>query len=905
MAPNGLPHRTWGHIVRNALHDVGEVVGPYVKIVIPNFRAAHYFYVISMSFLLSVIVFPISSFRYIDILFLMSGACTQAGLNTINLNELKLSQQILVYIMCTLTTPIFIHGLLLFLRLYWFERHFDNIKETSKLNSKMRRSATLAKTRTSADSTRVNTVVNQGIGLRPASRPRSPTNNEYQNSSGLSHQENSTSSSPIEMEKDMHYSEPSDDEDLGVGADVPPRLVDRLGDQESGDPLHVDDSSPIGQKLPGGGIKFGNLPHPSKRTIEIEPSDMYKSIAMMARNRRESQADDDVLVIKLPGEIERDSLGPIFTSKGRGIGGRKWKLRRSHWLSLKKTLSGSSGGIRRPSGLFADVEDDISDYVGDEGEDNDYASVDSEAENDIAVTDSEAEAGAPRTSLAFDLGQGPRRSRARSKDEEDGAYGLDTGGLLSRVMSTNYLSWTPTIGRNSAFVRLTEEQKEELGGVEYRAIKLLTKILVAYYIGFHVVAFIMYVAFIKSRGDYASQIREIGVSPVWWGFFTAQLVFNDLGLTLTPNSMATFSLNAFILVISCFFIVVGNTGFPIMLRFIIWLLFKAAKPLLLYKESLGFLLDHPRRCFTLLFPSVPTWWLFFILVVLNATDLILYIILDLDSAYFQAIPTGYRVLDGLFQAFSTRTAGFSVIDLSELHPAVQVSYMIMMYISVLPLAILIRRTNVYEEQSLGIYARGDEAHNEDTPSNFIGTHLRNQLSFDLWFIFLGLFIICIAEKSKLDLHNWRFSIFAILFEIVSAYGTVGLSLGFPGVNQSLSYKFTTISKLVIIAMMIRGRHRGLPYALDRAIILPDADMERRDEIQQNHAMQRAATSDAVLRSNTNEQFGGSALTNLKRVILRTATAYRRHSLFPAPTLLPEETHEMGRVHRRRSALSMR
>lgn len=904
MALNGLPRRTWGHIVRNALHDVGEVVGPYVKIVIPNFRAAHYFYVISMSFLLSVIVFPISSFRYIDILFLMSGACTQAGLNTIDLNELKLSQQILVYITCTLTTPIFIHGLLLFLRLYWFERHFDNIKETSKLNSKMRRSATLARSRTSADSTRVNTVTNQGIGMGVTPRARSSIDDEFQNSSGLGPHENSTSSSPIEMEKDLHYSEPSDDEDLGVGAEVP-RQENRLEDEESGDPLHVGDSNLGAQKLPGSGIKFGNLPHPSKRTTEIEPSDMYKSIAMMARNRRESQADDDVLVIKLPGEIERDSLGPIFTSKGRGIGGRKWKLRRSHWLSLKKTLSGSSGGIRRPSGLFADAEEDNSDFVGDEGDENDYASVDSEAENDIAVTDSEAEAGAPRTSLAFDLGQGPRRSRARSKDEEDGAYGLDTGVLLSRMMSTNYLSWTPTIGRNSAFVRLTEEQKEELGGVEYRAIKLLTKILLAYYIGFHVIAFIMYVAFIKSREHYASKMREFGISPVWWGFFTAQLVFNDLGLTLTPNSMSTFSLNTFILVVSCFFIVVGNTGFPIMLRFIIWVLFKTAKPLLLYKESLGFLLDHPRRCFTLLFPSVPTWWLFFILVVLNATDLVLYIILDLDSDYFQAIPTGYRVLDGLFQAFSTRTAGFTVIDLAELHPAVQVSYMIMMYISVLPLAILIRRTNVYEEQSLGIYARGDEAHNEDTPSNFIGTHLRNQLSFDLWFIFLGLFIICIAEKSKLDQHNWRFSIFAILFEIVSAYGTVGLSLGFPGVNQSLSYKFTTISKLVIIAMMIRGRHRGLPYALDRAIMLPDADMERRDDIQQNHAMQRAATTDAVLRSTTNDQFGGNTLNNLRRVILRTATAYRRHSLFPAPTLLPEETHEMGHIHRRRSTLSFK
>ena len=41
-----------------------------------------------------------------------------------------------------------------------------------------------------------------------------------------------------------------------------------------------------------------------------------------------------------------------------------------------------------------------------------------------------------------------------------------------------YLSWQPTIGRNSAFVDLTEEQREELGGIEYRSLKTLAVVLV-------------------------------------------------------------------------------------------------------------------------------------------------------------------------------------------------------------------------------------------------------------------------------------------------------------------------------------------------------------------------------------------------------------------------------------------
>lgn len=76
----------------------------------------------------------------------------------------------------------------------------------------------------------------------------------------------------------------------------------------------------------------------------------------------------------------------------------------------------------------------------------------------------------------------------------------------------------------------------------------------------------------------------------------------------------------------------------------------------------------------------------------------------------------------------------------------------------------------------------------------------------------------------------EFSIFGILFEIVSAYGTVGLSLGFPTNDMSLSAEFSVLSKLVVAAMMLRGRHRGLPYALDRAILLPSEKLNHKEKI---------------------------------------------------------------------------
>lgn len=67
------------------------------------------------------------------------------------------------------------------------------------------------------------------------------------------------------------------------------------------------------------------------------------------------------------------------------------------------------------------------------------------------------------------------------------------------------------------------------------------------------------------------------------------------------------------------------------------------------KETYKFLLDHPRRCFTLLFPKSATWWLVGVLVILNFSDLFFFLVLDIGNTYVSAIPVGYRIVDGFFQ----------------------------------------------------------------------------------------------------------------------------------------------------------------------------------------------------------------------------------------------------------------
>ena len=99
-------------------------------------------------------------------------------------------------------------------------------------------------------------------------------------------------------------------------------------------------------------------------------------------------------------------------------------------------------------------------------------------------------------------------------------------------------------------------------------------------------------------------------------------------------------------------------------------------------------------------------------------------------------------------------------------------------------------------------------------------HIRNQLAYDLWWIALAWILICVVEEPQLNTDAQGFGIFPILFEVVSAYGNCGLSLGVPYAYYSLCGQFHTLSKLILIPVMLRGRHRILPLAIDRSIMIP-------------------------------------------------------------------------------------
>lgn len=227
-----------------------------------------------------------------------------------------------------------------------------------------------------------------------------------------------------------------------------------------------------------------------------------------------------------------------------------------------------------------------------------------------------------------------------------------------------------------------------------------------------------------------------------------------------------------------------------------------------------------------------------------------------------------------------------------------VLYMIMMYISVFPIAISIRRTNVYEEKSLGVYHdHSAEEENDATALSYVGSHLRRQLSFDLWYVFLGFFVLAISEGDKIMGH--KFDMFAVLFEIVSAYGTVGLSMGATGINASLSSQFSVVGKLVIIAMQIRGRHRGLPYGLDRAVLLPSESRFRKEAEEAEAVLARVntgmsvATTSGLQRQRTNPAVGRRSMSHERE---RSNSNLILQFLHPGPAVQrdPAASHQKRR-----------
>ncbi|RDB17612.1 Low-affinity potassium transport protein [Hypsizygus marmoreus] len=397
------------------------------------------------------------------------------------------------------------------------------------------------------------------------------------------------------------------------------------------------------------------------------------------------------------------------------------------------------------------------------------------------------------------------------------------------------------VGRNSDFhtESLTDEQIEEIGGTEYRALRLLSYLIPAYFVTTQLMTFLLFAPWLSATKQYdhvfASQPRL--VQKPWFSLFLTLSAYSGAGFDLVDLSMVPFQ-EAYLMIFGLIFVLLaGNHALvtffpsPVFLRFIIWITSRFTTEGSEAWETFQFLLQHPRRCFLYLFPSHQTWFLTIVLTLLSALEWASFGILNIGLPTFESLPIGPKVVIGLFQGMTVRASGLTIIPLGNLAPAMHFLYIVLMYIAVYPIGMCIRATNVYEERSLGIFEapEGDLADNLETleprerVGKYLGWHLRQQLSNDIWWLIWGIFLITVLERGNIvdDANKPWFNVFSIIFELVSAFSGIGLSLGFANDNFSLVGAFRPLSKLVVIVIMIRGRHRGLPVAVDRAVLLPN------------------------------------------------------------------------------------
>lgn len=551
----------------------------------------------------SICLYPSGRIRYIDALFLASGAATQSGLNSVDINKLNTWQQVVLFLMPMATNPITINSFVVFLRLYWFEKRFQHIaREASRTRRSIAKTLSRAKTGERDLDGEERGVAGRRITVMHTSTRPNGSADQGLTVGEIEEQLRAEKENLMEQEKARSSNESGSE---GTGKGECSNGVQE-GEKEEGQKLQIkfaDQVKPTHPRAPSGGDR---LPAP-RRTEE--------HIAILQRQRQ----TDDGAVLRIPGPRDADAgIAPQAVDESDPIS--QIISRRASTFDSNRSQDASfnqddqQDRPRRNITITEPVRSPITEHVAEDAEavKHTVGALRLRKPRILRSKKEKLHEDHPSTSRTrTNTMQTIRSALSRDKDE-----------------SMPYLSWEATVGRNSMFVDLTEEQREELGGIEYRSLKSLALILTCYFWGFTLFGIVCLTPWIYTTDTYGSIVTADGQGRAWWGIFTANSAFTDLGYTLTPDSMISFATAIWPLLLMTFLIIIGNTGFPIMLRIVIWVTSKYVPRESGIWEELKFLLDHPRRCFTLLFPAKATWWLFWILVILNGVDLLFFIILD-------------------------------------------------------------------------------------------------------------------------------------------------------------------------------------------------------------------------------------------------------------------------------------
>lgn len=119
------------------------------------------------------------------------------------------------------------------------------------------------------------------------------------------------------------------------------------------------------------------------------------------------------------------------------------------------------------------------------------------------------------------------------KDSVSGLKGILRG-------TQKYIASKGLVSRNSQFHDLTPAEREELGGVEYKAVSLLSVVVFLYFILFIVFGMVGVGGWLEANDPAVT--RTNGLSPFWTGAFFAVSAFVNSGMSLLDANMTALQL---------------------------------------------------------------------------------------------------------------------------------------------------------------------------------------------------------------------------------------------------------------------------------------------------------------------------------------------------------------------------
>lgn len=341
---------------------------------------------------------------------------------------------------------------------------------------------------------------------------------------------------------------------------------------------------------------------------------------------------------------------------------------------------------------------------------------------------------------------------------------LNIGGI--GVMAIGTVLWVVLgkhIGIRERQLIMLDNNKDTMSGTVKLILEIIKTILTIEFIGALLLAFYFY----RDNPDLKNALMQ--------GLFVSVSATTNGGLDITGQSLIPYAKDYFVQTIVMFLIVLGSIGFPVLL------------------EIRAYVRNRVSHFRFSLFTKITTCTYLFLFVFGVLA------ILALEHHHtFKGLSWHQSLFYSLFQSATTRSAGLQTIDVTNFSDATNVIMSILMFIGSSPSSVgggirtttfaililfVINFNNNAEKTAIKVFNR--EIHVVDIQRSFAVFTMASILTF------VSMIVILATEKTNLTFLQ-------VFFEVMSAFGTCGLSLG---VTDDIS----GLTKVILMILMFIGR----------------------------------------------------------------------------------------------------